>query len=83
MKNTNLLNNLTYKILALKDLVTADYQKDRLSIGRAKAIAKEYNPQKAGSILVNCREGKYYIVDGQHRGSEFTIVYLTRVKNYI
>ncbi len=67
MKKNNLLKNSVYKILPLESLLTADYQKDRLDVRRAKAIAKEYDPVKAGCVLISEREGKFYIADGQHR----------------
>ena len=67
MKINKKINNSTFEMLPVNELITAEYQKGRLNIARAKAIAEDFDLRKAGALLISYRGGKYYILDGQHR----------------
>lgn len=66
---SNILKNedLRFEMVSIDILKTAKYQKGRLHVSRAKTIAKNFDPFKAGAILVSYRDGDYWILDGQHR----------------
>ncbi len=48
------------------NLHLADYQRG-LRKARAKKLAERYDPDIFGIVLVSFRDGKYWVVDGQHR----------------
>lgn len=56
----------TFYPLNVDDLHLADYQRG-LKKSRSKRMAEQYDPDIFGIVLVSYREGKYWIVDGQHR----------------
>ena len=62
------MKNIFQKIesIMLKDIQVDEYQRN-VSDTRAQRIACEYDPAKVGVLIVSHREGKYYIIDGQHR----------------
>lgn len=62
-----------------KLLVDLEYQRS-LNYGRAKKIAKEFNPVGVGAILVHKRsDGIYFVLDGQHRIAAMKILGFTKV----
>lgn len=56
-----------YKELQVSDLNLADYQRTRLSMEIVKRYAKDFDWDIFGVPLVSYRDGKYWVVDGQHR----------------
>ena len=56
-----------YKELQVSDLNLADYQRTRLSMEIVKKYAKDFDWDIFGVPLVCYRDGKYWVVDGQHR----------------
>lgn len=56
----------TFYPINVSELCLADYQRNIIQ-RKVKAYAAAYNPDIFGIILVNHRDGKYYIIDGQHR----------------
>ena len=67
LDKSKLFNDSNFEILPVNILKTAKYQKNRLDVARAKAIGKDFDPRKAGAIIVSERGRSFYIVDGQHR----------------
>lgn len=67
------------QVLIEKLLVDLEYQRN-LNYGRAKKIAKEFNPVGVGAILVHKRsDGSYVILDGQHRTAAMKILGFTKI----
>lgn len=56
----------TFFPINVEELKLAPYQRD-LKNSKVKNYAERYNPNIFGVILVSHRNGKYWIVDGQHR----------------
>ena len=54
--------------LQVNMLKTASYNRKLTDTHKhAKRIASNFNPQFLGTIEVSCRDGNYYIIDGQNR----------------
>lgn len=72
-------DDMEIKKLPLKLLSSAPYQREPRE-RRIKAIIREFDKNKVRQITVSRRNGKYYVVDGQH-----TITVLKRLfgENYI
>ncbi len=47
-------------------LTSADYQRE-LDMSRVRKIAAEWDDYKCDEVLVSYRDGKFYVVNGQHR----------------
>ena len=62
-----MINQISYERLSTNLLKIAQYQIPRLQMMRAKAIAKDFKPERLGVITVSYRDGQYWVVDGQHR----------------
>ena len=56
----------SYKKIAVKELQFAPYQR-ALNMNRVKHYVNKFDYDVLGVPLVNYREGKYYVIDGQHR----------------
>lgn len=54
-----------YKQLPYSVLAKADYNRP-ISRQRVVHIKKNYNPSEVRPVIVSFRDGKYYIIDGQH-----------------
>ena len=54
-----------YRQLPYSDLVKADYNRP-IDRSRVIRIKKNYNPFEVRPVIVSFRDGKYYIIDGQH-----------------
>jgi hypothetical protein len=63
--------------LPIRALKLADYQR-KLSYGKAKKIAENFDPIGVGLIQVSKRNGHYFIIDGQHR---YTAMKILGIKN--
>lgn len=55
-----------FQLIRVEDLYLAPYQR-MLNRKRILQYAERYDPDIFGIILVSYRDGKYWIVDGQHR----------------
>ena len=55
----------TYTRLAANRLLAAPYQRP-IQRSKVEKIKREYNPNKAKAIVVSRRNGKYFIIDGDH-----------------
>ena len=58
-----------YKLLHINTadlIIPRDTCQRRLRVGRAKRICLEFNEHIANEPKVSCRNGKYYVFDGQH-----------------
>ena len=64
--------------LNLKDLGVAPYQKE-LNIARVEKIVKKFDINRMRPIDVSYRDGEYFIFDGQHRASAYTIMGYTQI----
>lgn len=53
--------------LCTKDLIVSESLQRGMRKAIIAKIVKDYNPKSIGIILVSHRDGKYYIIDGQHR----------------
>lgn len=54
--------------LSLSELQAVEpYQRSKLNARVVKEIARNFDPVKAGTILVSRRGGKYHVIDGRHR----------------
>ena len=73
MKN----NNQKIDSIALREIQVDEYQRN-ISDGRAQRIAYEFDPAKVGVLIVSHRDGKYYIIDGQHRLNALRILNIER-----
>ena len=67
LDKSKLFDDSNFEILPVNILKTAEYQKNRLDVARAKAIGKDFDLRKAGAIIISKRGKSFYIVDGQHR----------------
>ncbi len=52
--------------IMLSEITVGAYQRN-VSDARALRIAKAFDTAKVGVLIVSKRDGKYYIIDGQHR----------------
>ena len=59
-------NDATYEMIDINDLRFAKYQRD-LSGEFINKVLKNFDERLLGVILVSKRDGRYYVVDGQHR----------------
>lgn len=64
MKKSSIVTS--YRFLLVKDLRLDKYQR-ALSMPTVKKMADEFDKNKLGTITVSKRDGKYFVVDGQHR----------------
>lgn len=58
-----------YKLMLINSadlIIPRDTCQRKLKIGRAKRICLEFNEYIANEPKVSCRDGKYYVFDGQH-----------------
>lgn len=60
------MNKTIFQSLPVKDLLKADYNRP-INPQRVKKIVNEYDEAQIGALRVNKRNGKFYVVDGQHR----------------
>lgn len=60
-------NEPVYKRLNVKDLKTADYQRNFVSMQKVKEYAENFDWDIFETPLISFRDGEYWIVDGQHR----------------
>lgn len=62
-------NNVTtsYKYLQLDSLSTEVYQRTVMDTLHIKRIINNYDPNQIGTIIVSYRDGRYNVIDGQHR----------------
>ena len=65
-KKDTLVITPTFYPINVDNLYLAPYQRGIVQ-ARVKVYADNYNPNIFGIILVSHRDGKYYVVDGQHR----------------
>ena len=65
-KTNKPLTNNTQNLPTSALLVDATYQRS-LNKERVKRIVKDFNPRQFGYLKVSSRDGKYYVIDGQHR----------------
>lgn len=63
--NKRLINN-TQNLPTDKLIVDETYQRS-LNRERVERIAADFNPRQFGYLKVSRRDGKYYVIDGQHR----------------
>lgn len=68
MKN-NLFQDTYIDTLAIDKLITDEYQRtsENNSPTKIRKMAREFDAAQLGTITVSLRNGKYYVVDGQHR----------------
>lgn len=59
----------SYKIMRLSTALLTSGQAYQRSVTRRHVdkIIRNYDPRLMDEIIVNCRGGKYYVIDGQHR----------------
>ena len=55
------------KVLEINDLYIPEKLQRDIRLSKVKDIVKNFNYKSIGRILCNYRDGKYYIIDGQHR----------------
>ena len=60
-------NKPVYKELKVSELNVAPYQRDSLSMQKVKEYAENFDWDLFETPLISYRDGKYWIVDGQHR----------------
>lgn len=60
------LNNVGFELIDVNSLLVAEYQRpvDKL---RIKKMMLKFDESLLGAVIVSHRDGKYYVVDGQHR----------------
>ena len=64
--NNRPLTNNTRNLPTDELLVDPAYQRS-LNNHRVERIVKKFNPRQFGFLKVSHRDGKYYVIDGQHR----------------
>lgn len=53
--------------LKLSELIVTEELQRNIRLNRIKKIVKNFNPRSVGTLTISFRDGKYYILDGQHR----------------
>ena len=63
------------RLLSQKDLVV-DYRYQRpVDKARVRKIVRDFNPAIVNTVKVSYRDGRYYIIDGQHTVAALHVVY--------
>lgn len=61
------MKNVRYEFLSIDQLkIAPEYQRE-VSKSHIKKITDNFDPTILGTIVVSYRDGKYFIIDGQHR----------------
>lgn len=74
--NKGILNE--FKMLSLEDLDFAEYQRTP-SPARIRAIADKFDIHRMAPIDVSFRDGKYWVMNGQHRANAYYLLGFTRI----
>lgn len=81
VKNSQNYNGVSYASIPLHLLNIPTYQR-QLNSSVAK-IAAAWNDKKCGAITVSFRDGKFYVIDGQHRVAAAKIAGCTNIFSMI
>ena len=71
-------NGMKSEIISLplyKLNVTETSQRDKLNKKKINDIIKDFDPNLLGIITVSYRDGKWYIIDGQHRAIALNTIF--------
>lgn len=74
--NRGILDDI--KMIPLTELDFADYQRTP-SPARIRAIAEKFDIHRMAPIDVSFRDGKYWVINGQHRANAYYLLGFTRI----